>query len=98
MTGAEPIEVHGRAGEPIELPLGSTAATGHEWRLTLPDDVRLVGATPPLEAPAGQQAGAATGSRLLVAAPAGRYELSAELARPWESTPVQEVRLVLIVS
>ena len=98
MTGGQAIEVEGRAGEPIELPLGTTAATGHEWQLDLPDDVRLVGETPAAEAPDGERAGAVTGSHLVVTAPAGRHELIARLARPWESQPVRELRIVLTVS
>jgi hypothetical protein len=97
-SGQQPIEVEGRAGEPIELPVGSTAASGHQWRLDLPPEVTLVGETPPGDAPAGEGAGAATGSHLVVTAPAGRHELTARLARPWETQPVREVRIVLNVS
>lgn len=98
MTSAAEVEVHGRAGEPITLPVGSTAATGHEWQLDLPEHVTLVGETDPVEPPEGQPAGAATGSKLVVTAPAGRHEVLARLTRPWESTPVRELRIVLDVS
>ncbi len=98
MTDSQAIHVEGQAGEPIELPVGSTAATGHEWRLELPAQVKFVGETAPVEAPAGEQAGAATGSKLLVTAPAGRYELIARLARPWETEAVRELRIMLTVS
>jgi predicted secreted protein len=98
MTGGQVIEVDGRAGEPIELPVGSTAASGHRWRLELPDDVKLVAETSPVDAPEGERAGAATGSHLVVTAPAGRHELVARLARPWETQPVRVIRIVLNVS
>jgi hypothetical protein len=98
VTSAQEVEVAGRAGEPINLPVGSTAATGHEWQLELPDDVKLVGETEPVEFSEGRPDGAATGSKLIVTAPAGRYELLARLTRPWETTPVRELRIILNVS
>ena len=97
MSSGQAIEVDGRAGEPIELPVGSTAASGHVWRLDLPPEVALVGETPSGDAPAGERAGAATGSHLVVTAPTGRHELIARLARPWETEPVRELRIVLNV-
>jgi len=98
VTGEQVIEVDGRAGEAITLPVGSTAATGHEWQLELPDGVQIVGETPPVVPPVGTQSGAATGSHLQVTAPAGCHELIARLARPWETEPVRIVRIVLRVS
>ena len=98
MSSEAPIEVRGRAGEPIALPVGSTAATGHEWQLDLPDGVLLVGETAGEAVSPGSTAGAATGSHLLVSAPVGRYDLVARLARPWEPEPVRVVHITLIVS
>jgi predicted secreted protein len=98
MTDPQVFEVSGRPGEPITLPVGSTAATGHSWQLELPEGVELLGEVPgPPPAP-DAQAGAPTGSRLQVRAPAGRYEITARLARPWETEPVRVVRIVVAVS
>jgi len=91
--------VQGRAGEPIALPVGVTAATGHEWTLEHPPEVQLVGETGDPSTP-GRPTGAGdpTQQRLVVSAPAGRYELTARLGRPWEDDPVRTVRIVLDVS
>lgn len=102
------FEVAARAGEPTALPVGGTAATGHEWTLERPPEVQLVGgtsATPaahgangPPGLPGPNAAGDPTQQRLVVVAPAGRYELTARLGRPWEDVPVRTVRIVLVVS
>ena len=94
MTEPPDFEVHGRAGEPIALPVGGTAATGHEWTLERPPAVEPIGETSATAGPPG----APTQQRLVVSAPAGRYELTARLARPWEDEPVRTVRIVLLVS
>ena len=92
------VEVAGAAGRPIELPVGNTGATGYSWTLQLPVGVSAAGETEPIAPPPGQEQGATTGSRLLVAAAVpGEYELEARLARPWESEPLQSLRIRLLV-
>lgn len=97
MSEPPTFEVQGRAGEPIALPVGGTAATGHEWTLAGPPEVELIGETDAAPETTGP-AGAPTQHRLVVTAPPGRYELTARLARPWEDEPVRTVRIDMVVS
>lgn len=33
------VEVHGRVGEPVALPLGPASGPGHAWTLEVPEEV-----------------------------------------------------------
>jgi hypothetical protein len=39
MAAIEQMVVHGKAGQPIELPIAEGPATGYSWQLELPDGV-----------------------------------------------------------
>jgi predicted secreted protein len=91
-----PVVIEGQAGAAIVLPLPRGPATGHEWRLTLPAGVQQIADSTPAAAPG--QLGDAAGGQVQVQAPAGRYRITARLARPWApDQPVKTVEIDLVV-
>ncbi|SDJ26768.1 hypothetical protein SAMN05444157_2551 [Frankineae bacterium MT45] len=91
----EEFEVTGTAGEPIELPIGPGPATGHVWRLRLPDGVQRVDDTPSTTPDPLRALGSSMGRKFQVIAPAGDHQIEAELARPNEDHSVRVVRITL---
>ena len=78
------VEVQGRAGEPVALPLGDDGATSYAWTLELPAEIDAVGSA---------------GGRLLVRADTpGSYVLVATLADGRSPTPmtVLPIRLTVV--
>lgn len=80
-----------RVGETVTLVLPETPTTGYRWRLTsqlevVSDEFHPSGTTP-----------GAAGERVVVlrVGSAGRHEVLAELARPWESK-VRDVRTFMV--
>jgi predicted secreted protein len=94
MDDSEHVDVEGKAGEPVTLPIAHGPATGYEWTLELPPGVERIGDGPERNADASQRLGAATGGRLQVRAARGDYVMVARLARPWQ--PDRPVRVVNI--
>jgi predicted secreted protein len=90
----EELDVNGVAGEPIELPITTGPATGHEWLLELPPGVQQIDEGPARPVDPGHRLGGAEGGQLRVTAPRGEHEILARLARPWE--PGQPVRVARI--
>ncbi|MGZ5186252.1 MAG: hypothetical protein ACXWCO_14210 [Caldimonas sp.] len=90
----EELDVDGVAGEPIELPLATGPATGHEWLLELPPGLLQIDEAPGRPIDPEHRLGGAEGGRLRVTAPSGDHEIVARLARPWE--PDQPVRVAHI--
>lgn len=90
----EYLDVDGKAGQPITLPITAGPATGYSWRLDLPEGVERIDDSParPLD-PSVRLGGSASGY-LQVTAPTGEHVISARLARPWE--PDSPVRVVTI--
>lgn len=80
-----------RVGEPVTLALPENPATGYRWRLTGPLEV-----VSDEYLPSGTTPGAA-GERVFVlrVGRAGRHEVLAELARPWEAR-VKDVRTFVV--
>jgi hypothetical protein len=79
------VEVQGRVGEPVALPLTNVGATAYAWTLDLPEGV--------------EDAGTGNGGRLLVRAPApGSHVLTATLAEPSARTPMTVLLIRLTVS
>ncbi len=97
MAAVEEIVVHGKAGQPIELPIAEGPATGYSSQLELPDGVIRLEDGPPREAPEGKHLGAAIGGAIRVQAPKGRFALTARLARPWGGDAVRTVAMDLII-
>ena len=94
----EELHVEGEAGRPIELPLTTGPATGHEWTLELPAGMRRLDEGPGAPVPAGQDLGGASHASLRVQADAGTYHVVARLARPWEpDRPTRTVTLHITV-
>jgi hypothetical protein len=78
------VEVQGRAGEPVALPVGNDGPTSYTWTLELPDGVEAAGTT---------------GGRLLVRADEpGSHVLVATLADPGSPTPmtVLSIRVTVV--
>ena len=91
-----PVVIEGQAGAAIVLPLPRGPATGHEWRLTLPAGVQQIADSTPAAAPG--KLGDPAGGQVQVQAPAGRYRITARLARPWApDQPVKTVEIDLVV-
>jgi predicted secreted protein len=91
---SETMDVEGKAGEPITLPIASGPATGYAWRLDLPEGVARIEDGPPRTVQPAERLGGATGGYLRVTAPAGEHLVVARLARPWE--PDRPARVVSI--
>jgi hypothetical protein len=78
------VEVQGRAGEPVALPVANDGTTAYVWTLELPPEVEE----------AGSDAG-----RLLVRAPEpGSHVLVATLADPAVRTPMTVLPIRLTVT
>ena len=93
------VEVQGRAGEPVALPVGNDGATPYTWTLDLPAGVEAAGTTTPQPSPTGTRSGGQTGSRLLVRADEpGSYVLTATLADRWSPTPMTVLAIRLTVA
>lgn len=77
------VEVLGRAGTPVALPVGHGGETAYVWTLDLPDGVEEVAAE--------------DGPLLVRAAEPGSHVLVATLADPRSATPmtVLEIRLTV---
>ena len=98
MIDAAPVVVHGSPTAPIELPITEGPATGYVWSLDLPPGVTRVADGPGVPPPRGAELGASSGAHLRVAAPAGRYRITARLARPWQpDSPARVVVMELFV-
>ncbi len=94
----EELSARGKAGEPIVLPIATGPATGHAWRLELPEGVQRIADGPERPVDPAARLGAAAGGYLRVTAPRGEYVIIARLARPWEADrPVRVVRIRLHV-
>jgi hypothetical protein len=93
------VEVQGRAGDAVALPVGNDGATPYTWTLDLPPGVEAAGTTAPPPPLPGADAGGQTGSRLLVRADEpGSYVLTATLADPWSPTPMTVLPIRLTVA
>lgn len=97
MPAIETMIVHGKAGQPIELPISHGPATGYTWQLELPDGVTRLEDGPPRPAPPGKNLGAAMGGVIRVEAQTGRFVVSARLVRPWGGAPARIVAVDLVV-
>ena len=89
---SEYLDVAGKEGEPIVLPIAGGPATGYAWTLDLPDDVQRLPDGPDREVDPSARLGAAIGGYLRVSAPRGDHLVIARLARPW--APDSPVRVV----
>ncbi len=94
MEPSECLDVEGKAGEPVTLPIAAGPATGHAWRLELPEGVQQIEEGPERPVPEAERLGGAAGGYLRVTASPGDHLLIARLARPWE--PDRPVRVVAI--
>jgi predicted secreted protein len=92
--GGECLDVEGKAGETIALPIASGPATGYEWRLELPEGVERAEDGPERQVEASVGLGSASGGYLQVRGPRGEHVVMARLARPWQ--PQMPVRVVKI--
>ena len=90
----EYLDVDGKAGEAIALPIAAGPATGHSWRLDLPAGVERIDDAPGRSLDPSVRLGGAEGGYLQVKAPRGEYVILARLARPWE--PDNPIRVVTI--
>ena len=78
------VEVQGRAGEPVALPVGHEGETAYVWTLELPDEVEEV---------------TTKGGPLRVrAAEPGSHVLVATLAEPGSPTPMTVLPIRLTVT
>ena len=92
------VQLEGRAGEPVALPIAQGPATGYSGWLSLPEGVVQVDEGAARSAPPGQHLGAALGGPLQVRAGPGRYRLTARLARRWSpDDPIQTLEIDLLV-
>ncbi|WP_437683931.1 protease inhibitor I42 family protein [Sorangium sp. So ce131] len=88
-----------RPGE-VEVRLPETPTSGYLWHLVGPPDGVRVVARDLEPSPAALGAAGAGGCRvfrLAVDAP-GEYTLTFELRRPWEHTPRERARLLVIIT
>ncbi len=92
MDPTEYLDADGREGEPIVLPIASGPATGHTWKLELPEGVERIDDGPERNVDPSRHLGGASGGFLRVTAPRGDHLIIARLARPWE--PEHPVRVV----
>jgi predicted secreted protein len=90
----EYLDIEGKPGEVITLPIASGPATGYAWRLELPEGVTRIEDSPERPLDPSVRLGGAAGGYLQVTAPQGKHVLTARLARPWE--PDNPVRVVTI--
>ena len=90
----EYLDIEGKAGEVIALPIAGGPATGYAWRLELPAGVERVEDSPERPLDPSVRLGGAAGGYLQITAPRGEYVVSARLSRPWE--PDNPVRVVTI--
>ena len=90
----EYVDVNGKAGQPITLPIAAGPATGHSWRLDLPAGVERIEDSPGRSLDPSVRLGGAEGGYLQVTAPRGEHIIVARLARPWE--PDNPIRMVTI--
>jgi predicted secreted protein len=94
-VNVEEINLSGRYGEAISLPIAGGPATGYSWRLELPPGLQRIPDGPPRSVNPTSAIGTALGGSLRVeAAEAGDYVIVARLARPWE--PDRPARLIRI--
>jgi predicted secreted protein len=88
-----PVAVH--VGDTASLLLPETPTTGFTWRWRVPAELRVVADEPVGLSPGAP--GMETQRRLAVeVTTAGRYELVAELARPWEPGVRSRLAFVLV--
>lgn len=92
LNPSEYLDVEGKAGQPIALPIAAGPATGYAWSLALPEGVERTEDGPASPVDPSARLGGAAGGYLQVTAPAGEHLIIARLARPWE--PDQPVRVV----
>jgi predicted secreted protein len=94
-VNVEQMNVSGRYGEAISLPIAGGPATGYSWRLELPPGLQRIADGPSRSVSPASAIGAGLGGSLRVeAADAGDYVIVARLARPWE--PDRPARLIRI--
>lgn len=87
-----PVDVH--VGDTVSLLLPETPATGYLWRWQMPAGLRVVADDRVGMSPGAP--GSQTQRRLAVeVTTAGRHELVAELARPWETAVRSRLEFVL---
>ena len=90
----EYLDIEGKAGEVIALPIAGGPATGYAWRLELPAGVERIEDSPERPLDPSVRLGGAAGGYLRITAPRGEHVIAARLARPWE--PDNPVRVVTI--
>jgi len=98
-----PVQISGRSGTPICLPLGTSGATGFQWHLALPPEVQRIEDLGIADVAAGKtteyQAGEGPRYQAQVVAPEGVYLIHAKLARAWDlDHPIQELEIELTVT
>jgi hypothetical protein len=84
-------------GDPVQLPLGESSATGYEWQLEPTPAVRVVEPTPDQVGPSAPGDAA---SQVLTVVPEqlGQLRLHLRLARPWQpDQPIRSITFVLDV-
>ena len=98
MPGEDPVVVHGKGGQPIDLPIAQGPPTGHVWLLQLPSGVHQIDSGPPRPIAPDRAMGAGSGAALRVEAKPGEYMIVANLVRPWEPDKIaRQVRIRLLV-
>lgn len=94
MEPSEYLDVKGTAGEAITLPIATGPATGHVWKLELPEGVERIEDGPERPVEPAERLGGASGGHLRIRAPRGVHTIIARLARPWEpDRPTRVVRI-----
>src|SRR3954464_8556026 len=94
----EKHNVHGTAGEPIDLPLPQGPVTGHSWTLDLPEGVERIDDGPPKRVDPPARPGATVQGAIRVKARRGEYRITAKLARSWQpDDPAKIVEITLKV-
>ena len=95
---SESVDVAGKSGEPIVLPIATGPATGYAWHLELPKGVERIADGPAREIDPAKRLGGAAGGYIRVNAPAGEHLIIARLARSWDiDHPVRVVGIRLHV-
>jgi hypothetical protein len=94
MGSSEHLDVEGKAGQPIALPIAGGPATGYAWSLELPEGVERIDGGTERKVDPSVRLGSASGGYLRVTAPRGDHIIIGRLARPWE--PDRPVRVVEI--